>query len=191
MRFCRKEALLIVLVLLPFALSLQAWKLGEIINVQTLDGYYYPNAELMSVNDGGLTICYQNQHDETVLKGITFDKLPMEMRLRYNYDPEKFAIYQKGVGTYRPPAEPAPPKQDAKPVKTVEKAEKKANKTIEETDDTPNLTVAPWDWYYPRPKYIVRHKPHKPHKPDMKPFPKPKPIPRPGPGRPPVPRPMR
>ena len=175
MRFCEGKAFLIVLLAWCFAMPLSAWKLGETINVQTLDGHFFPNAELMSVDAGGITICYMNQQKEPVLRGITFDRLPMELRLRYGYDPEKFATYQKGVGTYRPPAVPeSPQKTQSSP---VQKGQSQTNRSDEDNDDTPSLTIAPWNWYYSRPKYIV---PRFPVKPPVKPGPH-----RPGPPKPP------
>ncbi len=186
MRFCRKKMLLTMFMVCVFALQLSAWKLGETVNVQTLDGHFFPNAELMSVDDGGITICYKNRQNEPVLKGITFDKLTVELRVRYNYDPEKFAAYQKGVGTYRPAddtsaqaktkgsapkTEQAETDQDDKTAKTDNE-----DKDEEEEDDTPSLTVAPWDWYYSRTKYVYTNYPGRPpHRP---------PPPKPGPNRP-------
>lgn len=150
MRICKGKAFLIVLLAWCFAMPLSAWKLGETINVQTLDGHFFSNAELMSVDAGGITICYMNQQKEPVLRGITFDRLPMELRLRYGYDPEKFAAYQKGVGTYRPPAAPAsPPKTQSTP---DQKSQSQSNRSDEDNDTPPSLTIAPWNWYYSRPK---------------------------------------
>ena len=100
MKFSKAKAFLFVLLAWYAAMLLPAWTIGETVNVQTLDGYFFPNAELMSVDAGCITICCTNQRNEPGLRGITFDRLPMELRLRYGYDPEKFAAYQKKVGTH-------------------------------------------------------------------------------------------
>ena len=179
MKFCTKKAWITLGILWGAVLLLPAWELGEKINIQTLDGYYFPNAELMSVNAGGITICYNNFKNEPVVRGITFDRLPVELRVRYGYDPEEFAAYQKGVGTYAPPAQPKPA-PTAAPEVSVQK--KTSNSNTEKEESRPNLTVVPWDWYYySPPTYIISnipgrpgHRPrppamHKPQKPVLRP----------------------
>ena len=189
MKFSKEKAFLTVFLVWCAAILLPAWTIGETVNIQTLDGYFFPNAELMSVDAGGITICCTNQQNEPVLRGITFDRLPMEIRLRYGYDPEKFAAYQKKVGTYRPPAEPAQSRtQQTAPAKPQDYN----NDDVE--DANLSLTIAPIDWYYHRTKYYVpRYPARPPHKPGPhKPGPhKPGPI-KPGPVKPgyhPAPRP--
>lgn len=167
MKYGSKKFLLILTVLAGTVAPLAAWEIGETIHVQTLDGYFFPNAELMSVNDGGITICYNNLKKEPVLTGITFDRLPLELRLRYGYDPEKFAVYQKNVGTYRPPEPEKEP--GVKNIPAPAAPRKKAAAPKDGDEDLPSLTIAPWDWYYSRPKILIRRYPvrpgHRPHPP--------------------------
>lgn len=190
MKYRTSIAILTVFLTQIGTVSLSAWELGEKLDVQTLDGYLFRGAELMSVHDGGISICYTNMRGEPVLRGITFDRLPIELRLRYGYDPEKFAAYRKVVGSYTPPEPPAPkqPVGPAQPAPSPAKAKPKQN------DDAPginaSLTVAPWDWYYPRHRYIFRPGGRRPINPGYRPGPPRPPRPpkpsgiRPGTGRP-------
>ncbi len=100
-----------------FPVFLAAAGIGEKTDIQTLDGYLFENATVTSINDGGISISCKNVNGEEVLKGISFDRLPMETRLRFGYDPEKFRAYQKKAGTFRPPAPPPPEPEVVKPVK--------------------------------------------------------------------------
>jgi hypothetical protein len=171
MRFCKKKLCLAVLSAGLAVLPLFAWELGETLNVQTLDGYFYPRAELMSVNDGGITICYVNLQNEPVLKGISFDRLPVELRIKFGYDPEKFAAYQKRAGTYTPPKQknkqPATDSQDKDTPAQTATADQ-SSQPEKTQDEQPNLTVTSWDsYYYSAPRYVFRRYPviRPPHRP--------------------------
>ena len=211
MKFCRQKILLLLVSAILGILLLPAWKIGEKVNIQTLDGYLYADAELMSVNDGGITIRYTNVQKEPVLLGITFDRLPMELRLRFGYDPEKFAEYQKNVGTYRPP-EPAKSAPEKKPngpkSETVPDASnpQQTATSLSGAEEELVEAVIPVEWYYRVPSYTVwnypapppprpphRPGPHRPgpHRPGPhRPGPN-KPGPnKPGPNKPPVPKPV-
>ena len=102
--------------LLLWGIVLTAWRQGEILDVQTLDGHLFRKAQLMSVDDGGISILCSDDPKSggAVLRGIGFDRLPQELRVRFGYDAEKFAAYRKKVGTYQPPAPqpPAPARQE-------------------------------------------------------------------------------
>lgn len=181
--------------ILLWALVLAAWKEGEVLDVQTLDGHFYRQAKLMSVNDGGISVlCADPKGGDPILRGITFDRLPKELRDRFGYDPEKFAVYQKKVGTYRPPEEKKKTSSPAaQPVQPVQPAAKPS-------DDRSGQVLGPsvfdsgyvssysyWDrparryWFGPddlRPHPIPAPGP----KPGPRPRPAPKPSPKPCPG---------
>ena len=173
------------------------WQIGETLDVQTLDGHLYKQARLMSVNDGGINIlCADPKGGDGVLRGISFDRLPQELRTRFGYDPAKFAAYQKSVGTYRSPEEKKPAPRTAPEEKKAEKKTEPPAAPKKEPDDVSNQTLAPLQidtadyyssWYYSGRRFWFgpndwrpinpRPRPRPPH-----PGPRPRPGPRPHPG---------
>ena len=171
--------------LLLWTLVLTAWKEGEVLDVQTLDGHLYRQAKLMSADDGGISIlCADPKGGDPVLRGITFDRLPQELRVRFGYDAEKFAAYQQKVGTYRPPE--AKKKETPAPAATVKTAAAQASENVSGQVLGPSqfdyYSGGTWFWDRPPRRYWFGPNDVRP-----RPYPKPGPRPKPGPG----PRPLR
>ena len=186
MIFCGKKRLFAMF--LGWAAALAAWQAGEVLDVQTLDGRLYRQAKLMSADDGGISIlCADPKGGDPILRGITFDRLPQELRTRFGYDAEKFAAYQKKVGTYRPPegkkkeapasiAPAAPTKPAAAP------ASENVSGQVLGPSQFDYYTYGTYFWDRPPRRYWFGPNDVRP-----RPYPKPGPRPKPGPG----PRPLR
>ena len=75
----------IPLLLLSLTLPLAA----ETMNIQTLNGQVFEDAQIERVNPNGIDIGYVNEKGHYVLKGILFKDLSEELQKKFGYDPEK------------------------------------------------------------------------------------------------------
>lgn len=86
----------IPLLLLSLTLPLAA----ETMNIQTLNGQVFEDAQIERVNPNGIDIGYVNEKGHYVLKGILFKDLSEELQKKFGYDPEKSRKFESEVRKY-------------------------------------------------------------------------------------------
>ena len=86
----------IPLLLLSLTLPLAA----ETMNIQTLNGQVFEDAQIERVNPNGIDIGYVNEKGHYVLKGILFKNLSEELQKKFGYDPEKSRKFESEVRKY-------------------------------------------------------------------------------------------
>lgn len=86
----------IPLLLLSLTLPLAA----ETMNIQTLNGQVFEDAQIERVNPNGIDIGYVNEKGHYVLKGILFKDLSEELQKKIGYDPEKSRKFESEVRKY-------------------------------------------------------------------------------------------
>ena len=86
----------ISLLLLSLTLPLAA----ETMNIQTLNGQVFEDAQIERVNPNGIDIGYVNEKGHYVLKGILFKDLSEELQKKFGYDPEKSRKFESEVRKY-------------------------------------------------------------------------------------------
>ncbi|MBN2641409.1 MAG: hypothetical protein JXR78_07140 [Victivallales bacterium] len=60
--------------------------LAQVQDISTSDGTVYRGARIVGSNPSGIDILYEND-GRTVLKGLSFEELPEDIRQKYGYDP--------------------------------------------------------------------------------------------------------
>ena len=70
---------------------------NQVLDIRTLDGTVYEDAEVLRIGPDGIDIGYVKPDGSYAMKGLRFLNLPVDLQKRFGYDPAKAAEFEAKV----------------------------------------------------------------------------------------------